>query len=163
MYGGSEDQREHHGTENAADDGDGERLEHGRTGTDAESQRKHSGNRGESGHGNGTQAATAGLNHGVFTGVAKTAKTLLGIEEQDAVLGDDANDHNHAHEGSDVKCRARDEKSEKTAEAGKERGGKNGGWRRESAEFQKENGKQEHQRQEEHHQQVIEGFLLLLI
>ena len=46
MDGGREDEREDHGTQNAADHGDSERLQHCRAGADAECQREHAGDSG---------------------------------------------------------------------------------------------------------------------
>src|SRR5260370_328929 len=145
MDRGSKDEREHHGAEDAADDGDGKRLEHGGTGTDTESQWQHARNGGQRGHGNGPQPAAASLDHGFFSGEAEFAEAVLGVEKQNAVLGHDADDHDHAHAGSDIEGGVGDQQSEKPAEAGEQGGGQNGGGRGESAEFEKENGKEEQQ------------------
>src|SRR5258708_16749995 len=129
MNRGRKDEREHHGAKDATDNGDGKRLEHGGTSTDTESQGQHARDGGQRSHGNGAQAAAAGLDHGVFPTVAEGAKALVRIEEQDTVLGDDADDHDHAHERGDVKRGARDEQSEKTAKTGEKSGSKDRRWR----------------------------------
>src|SRR5229473_3498850 len=73
MDGGREDEREDHGTQNAADHGDSERLQHCRAGADAECQREHAGDSGQSRHGNGAQTAAARLDHGFFGGKTEAA------------------------------------------------------------------------------------------
>ncbi len=46
-----------------------------------ECQRKHAGNRGERGHGDGAQAAASCLNHRVFEGHAQRAELMFGVEQ----------------------------------------------------------------------------------
>ncbi len=147
MDGGSEDERKDHGAENAADDGDSERLEHGGPSADAEGQRKHASDGGQRGHSDGAEAAAAGLDHCLFSGEAEFAEAMLGVEEENAVFCDDADDHDHAHAGGDVERGVGDQQSEKTSEAGEQRGGKNGRRRRESTKFEEQHGKQEQQSQ----------------
>jgi hypothetical protein len=60
---GSENERQSHGAEKASDDCYDERLQHLRSSSKGERQRQHAGNCGECGHGDGTQAAPARLNH----------------------------------------------------------------------------------------------------
>ena len=57
------------------------------------------------------------MDHGFFSGEAKFAEAMLGVEEEDAVLGDDADDHDHPHAGSDIKRSLGDEQRQKSAEA----------------------------------------------
>src|SRR5260370_34515170 len=83
---GRKDEREHHRAQNAADDSDGQRFQHGRTSPDAECQRKHAGDGGQRSHGDGPQTAPAGLDHGYFGGKAQVAEAMLGVEAEDAVL-----------------------------------------------------------------------------
>ena len=130
MDRGSEDEREDHGAEDAANNGDSERLEHGGTGADAECQRKHAGDGGQRRHSNGAQPAAAGLDHGFFGGETKFAEAMLGVEEENTVFCDDADDHDHAHAGSDIERGIGDKQGEKPAEAGEQRGRKNGRRRR---------------------------------
>src|SRR5947207_3380764 len=90
MNRGREDERKHHGAQNAANNSDGERLEHLGALADRKSQWEHAGDRGESGHGDGAKTAAASLNHGVFRGKTEGAEAMLGVEEQDAVFCHDA-------------------------------------------------------------------------
>ena len=85
---------------------------------------------------------------------------MLGVEKQNAVFCNDADDHDHAHEGSDVKRRASDEKGEQAAERGEQRGSEDGGWRGKRAKFEQEHGEQQNQRKDKNHKQVAEGFHL---
>jgi len=55
-----DDERQHHRSKDTADDGDGERLQHLRAGSPAESQWGHSRHGGEGGHHDGPEAALAG-------------------------------------------------------------------------------------------------------
>src|SRR5579859_1528587 len=160
--GRRKDQRKNHGAEQTADDGDGERLQHLRTGANAESEGQHSGDGGESGHGDGAKAAAAGLNHGVVRRHAGILEMNFGVEKKDAVFGDDADHHDHAHEGCDVEGRARDQKRGEAAEGGKNGGGENGGWRGERAEFEQKHGEKQKEREEKDLQKFLEGLLLLL-
>src|SRR5437016_178217 len=98
-----------------ADNSYGERLKHLRALADSEGQREHAGDRGKSGHGDGTKTPAASLNHGILRRKTEGAKAMLGVQEKDAVLGHDADDHDHAHEGRNVKRRASDQKSEQAA------------------------------------------------
>ena len=100
--GGGDDQRQGHGDQQAADDGDGERLEHLGAGTEGEGQGQHAGHSGEGSHDDGAETAAGGLDHGVAGAHASGAEALIGVEEQDAVFGDDADDHDQSHEGRDV-------------------------------------------------------------
>src|SRR5207253_5426729 len=93
MNRGSKDEREDHGAQNAANNSDGERLEHLGALPDRKSQREHAGDGGESGHGNGAKTAAASLNHGVFRGKAEVAEAVLGVQKENAVFCHDADDH----------------------------------------------------------------------
>jgi len=62
---------------------------------------------------------------------------MFGVEKQNAVLGHDADDHDHAHTGSDVEGGVGYQESKKSAETGEQRGGQNGGGRREKCEIQR--------------------------
>ena len=55
----------------------------------------------------GAKPAAPGLNHGGMGRDADAAEFLVGIEQQDAVFGHDADDHNQSHERRDVKRYAR--------------------------------------------------------
>src|SRR6266705_7195732 len=118
MDRGSKNEREHHGAKDAADNSDGQRLQHGGTSPDAESQRKHAGDGGQGSHGNGSQAAAAGLDHGFFRGEAEVAEAMLGIQEENAVLSHDADNHDHAHARSDIERGLGAKQGHKYAETG---------------------------------------------
>src|SRR5258706_4381276 len=148
VNGWGEAEGEDQGAQNPADDGNGERLEHCGTGANPEGKREHSGNGREGGHGDRAQAAAASLDHGFFSGVTETAEAMFSVEKQNAVLGHNADDHDHAHAGSDVEGGVGYQESKKSAEAGEQRGGQDGSGRGASAKFRAQNGKQEQQRQE---------------
>src|SRR2546430_4019325 len=64
-----------------------------------------------------SQTAAAGLNHGFLGGKAEVAEAMLGVKEKNAVLRYDADYHDHAHEGGDVKRRASNKKGKQTAKS----------------------------------------------
>ena len=68
-----------------------------RAGTERERQGNHAGDSGESGHENGAQTAFTGFDHGVESGCSTGAKALIGIEQQNSILGNDADDHDESH------------------------------------------------------------------
>src|SRR5260370_23074621 len=163
MDRGSKNEREHHGAKDAADHSDGQRLQHGGTSPDAESQRKHASDGGQRRHGDGAQAAAAGLDHGFFRGEAEVAEAMLGVQEENAVLGHDADDHDHAHAGSDIEGSLGDQQRQKSAEAGEQSGGQNCGGRGESTKFEKQDSEEEQQGKKQNHQQIAGGFLFFSI
>src|SRR6266566_2480075 len=118
MDRGSKDERKHHGAKDAADHSDGQRLQHGGTSPDAESQRKHAGDGGQRRHSNGAQAAAAGLDHGFFGGEAEVAEAMLGIQEENAVFSHNADNHDHTHARSDIEGGLGDKQGQKSAETG---------------------------------------------
>src|SRR5262249_42288096 len=105
----------------------------------------------------------ARLNHGLLRRKTKPAETLIGVEQENPVFGDNADNHDDAHERSDVERGAGDEQSEESAESGKQSGSKNRSRGREAAKFKEQNNKKEHQRQDQNLEQFAERFLLLLI
>src|SRR6267143_3765515 len=88
---------------------------------------------------------------------------MLGIEKQDAILSDDADDHDHAHERRYVKSRASDKELEEPAKSGEQCRSENGGGRRERAEFEQQHHEQQYEREKQHHHQIVKRFLLLLV
>src|SRR5207249_10933138 len=66
MNRGSKDEGEDHGAEDSADNSYGERLKHLRALADSEGQREHAGDRGKSGHGDGTKAPAASVTPRIF-------------------------------------------------------------------------------------------------
>src|SRR5271157_1345960 len=94
VNGWSDDQRQHHRNGNPSDYRDGERLQHLRTGAQGQCQRQHPGDGGHGRHYNRSQTASSGLNHRILGRMSGSAEALVSVEQQDAVLGYDANDHN---------------------------------------------------------------------
>src|SRR5439155_7394380 len=85
MDRGRKDERKHHRAQDSSYDGDSQGFQHGGTSTDAERQRKHAGDGGQRRHGDGTQPAAPGLDHGVFRGIAEVAEVMPGVEQENAV------------------------------------------------------------------------------
>src|SRR5213592_2852637 len=82
MNRGSKDEGEDHGADDSADNSYGERLKHLRALADSEGQREHAGDRGKSGHGDGTKTPAASLNHGILRRKTEGAKAMLGVQEK---------------------------------------------------------------------------------
>ena len=61
--GRRDDERQNHGDQQAADDGNSERLQHLRSRADGEGQGKHSADRCNRGHHDGAKAALGGVQH----------------------------------------------------------------------------------------------------
>src|SRR5258708_2475391 len=163
MDGGCEYERQHHRTEEPAYDDNRQRLKHLRARADRKGQRKHAGDGGQRGHGDGPQTAASGLNHGVFRGKTEIAEAMLRVEKQDAVFSDDADHHDHAHEGSDIERRPGDQQSQEATARGEQRGGENRRGRGESPEFEQQRHEQKHESEKQNHQQIAERFLLFLV
>src|SRR5579875_3104042 len=158
--GGGNEKREDHGDEQSADDGNGERLKHLRAGADGQRERKHSGDGGDGGHGDGAKTAAAGLENSFFAGEAGIAEFFVGVEKQDAVFGDDADDHDEAHERGKIESDSGGEQSDENAGGGKHRGDENGNGRGEIVKFKKENEKDENNGESKDEGEVVEGLLL---
>ena len=109
MNRGGEHQRKNHGTEQAANHGNRQRLQHLRSSPKGESQRQHSRNRRHRRHGDGPQAPPSRLDHRLFRGLSQVAKSLFGVQQQNAVFSHDADHHDDAHERRDVESRVRDQ------------------------------------------------------
>ena len=103
------DQREKHGDEQASNDGDGQRLEHLRSGAKRKGEREHAGDGRKRSHQNGTKPAASGLQYRFFGGKSFGAEAALGIKKKNPVLGDDADDHDEAHKGGYAEGRTGDE------------------------------------------------------
>ena len=157
------DQRKNHRAEQAADDGNGERLQHLRASPNAQSKWEHSSDGGEGRHGDGTETAAAGLKHSVLRRHARVAEGGVGIEEQDAVFRNHADDHDHAHEGSDVEGGSGYEERDEPAESRENSGGKNRDGSGEGAKFEKQDSEEKQKSEEENFQKFAEGPLLFLI
>ena len=80
---------------------------------------------------------------------AAGTEALIGVEQEDAVFGDDADHHDQSHEGRDVEGGAGDEEREDDAGGGEDRGDEDGGGRGEAAELGEEDAEDEHQGEEE--------------
>ncbi len=142
------DERRDEGTEDhadcqAADDCDGEGLQHLGACAECECERKHAGDGGESGHEDGPEPALSGELHAVERGVALCAEAFVCIKQQDAVFGDDADDHDEAHEAGDVEGDAGEEQGRNDATDGEDRGREDGDGSGEVAELRKQDGEDE--------------------
>ena len=80
--------------------------------------------------------------------MAFSAEALVGVEQQDAVLGDDADDHDQAHEVGHVEGGSGDEQSQDDAGDGEDRGGEDRGGRGEVAELGEQHAEDQDQRQQ---------------
>jgi len=87
---------QNHRDAQAADDGDGQRLQHLRAGAQGEGQRQHSADRGNGRHDDGPQPSLGRAQHSFSRGGALGAELLVGVEQQNAILGHNADDHNEA-------------------------------------------------------------------
>ena len=75
----------------------------------AKRQRQHAADRCQRSHHDGAQAALRGVKHGIPGGGALSTILFVGIEQQDAVLGHNPDDHNEPHERGHVECCSGDE------------------------------------------------------
>ena len=163
MDGGSDDQRQNHRQQDAADHGNRQRFQHLRSRAHGERKRQHSGYRGERGHDDRPQPAAARLNHRFFQRESGGSESLLGIEQQNTVLGHDANHHDHPHERRDVERGAGDEQGEKHS-ADREHGRRqNREGRGKRPELEQQNNEDQHHRQNEHEDEIPKRFLLHLV
>src|SRR6185312_3131797 len=147
----------------AADDGDGQGLKHLGAGAEGEGEGQHAGDGGEGGHDDGAEAAAAGLDHGFQRIEAKGAKLLLGVEQEDAVFGDNADHHDEPHERRHVEGGVGDKQGEEDAGGGEQGGGQDGQRSGEVAQLEQQHQEPQHHRQHQHAGQVGERFLLLLV
>ena len=92
-----------------------------------------------------------------------SAKLLVRVEEQDAVLGDDADDHNEAHEAGDVEAGSGNEQGQNDAADGENRAGQDGDGSGEVAKLREENSEDEREGEDEDAGEIAEGLLLLLV
>ena len=92
----------------------------------------HSRDGGHRGHQDGAQPAFAGFDHGVARRVAFGAETLIGVEQQNAVLGHDADHHDQSHERRDIERGAGDQQREEDARGREQRRGQDRGGRSEA-------------------------------
>ena len=118
-----DDERENHGDGEAADDSDGQRLQHLRAGAESEGQRQHPADGGQSGHDDGAQAALRRVQHGLACRSSLGAKALVGVEQQNAIFGHDADHHDEPHERRDVERGAGDKEGQNDAGDGEHRRG----------------------------------------
>ena len=134
-----------------------------RAGAQGERQRKHAGHGGQRGHHNGTQPALAGAHHAFLRRNALRAELLVGVEQQDAILGDNADHHDEAHEGREVEGSSGDHQGQEHAAGREQRGGQHGDGGGEIAEFEKQNDEDQHDGEQQDKGQVLERLLLFLI
>jgi hypothetical protein len=107
-----DDEGDERGEDEAADDGDRERtLEVGAC-TEPESQRREASERRCRGHDDRAQAATRGRDDRVFDRVTGGAEALRVLEEEDAILDDEADEEDEPRERRDVERRAGEREDE---------------------------------------------------
>ena len=104
------------------------------------------------GHEDGPEAALRGHHHGFAGVVAFGAIALVGVEQQDAVLGDDADDHDEAHESGDVESGAGEQQRTDDAAIESTDEVRIAVGRGEVAELREQHAEDQHQRQHEHAQ-----------
>ena len=80
---------------------------------------------------------------------ATSTEALIGVEEEDPVFRDDADDHDQSHEGRDVEGGTGDEEGEDDAGGGENRGDEDGGGCGEAAELGEKDAEDEDEREEE--------------
>ena len=91
------------------------------------------------------------------------AQLLVSIQQQDAILGHDANHHDQAHEAGHIEIRARDEQGEHHPRKREDGTGQDGNRSGEVAELRQQNAENQGQRQHQHAGQIGKRALLLLI
>ena len=96
-------------------------------------------------------------------GMPSARAAFVGVEQQDAVFGDDADDHDEAHEAGDVEVGAGDEQGEDDAGDGEDGAGEDGDGGGEVAELGEQDAEDEGEGEDEHAGEVVEGLLLLLV
>ena len=77
-----------------------------RASAEGEGQRQHAGYGCECRHQDGAETAATGQNHGALRVHADIEELVIGIEQEDSILCDDADDHDESHEGGDVEGRS---------------------------------------------------------
>src|SRR6266571_1595127 len=110
-----DDERKNHRNQNSSDHRNGEWLQHLRTRAKGEREWQHSGDCRESGHNDWPQTSAPRLNHRVLRIHSHLSKALVGIEQQDSVLGYNADYHDQSHEGSNVERSSRYEQCKENA------------------------------------------------
>ena len=90
-------------------------MEHLRPGAPGQREGNHAGDGGERGHHDRTQPPLTGIDHALLGGNALGTKFLIGVEQQNAVFGDNADHHDEPHERRNIKGGARDQQRQKNA------------------------------------------------
>ena len=96
----SNHQAEHDRNRETTDDRDRQRLQHLRARTQGQRQRKHSTNGGDGRHQDGPPAPLGCVQHGLASVHSAGTQLLVRVEQQNAVLGHDPDDHDEAHEAA---------------------------------------------------------------
>src|SRR5262249_43826027 len=107
-----DDERQDHRDQDAANHRDGQRLQHLRSGAERERERQHPGHRRKRRHDDRTEPPPPRLNRRFLGGKSNRPKFLVGVQQQNPVLRDDADHHDEAHERRDVEGRSGDEQGE---------------------------------------------------
>ena len=109
------------------------------------------------------ETTAASLEDGVFEVQALGGEVLFGIEHEDAVFVDDADDHDDAHEAGDVEGLSGDCQGQEGAGGAEYGGDQDGEGVGEGAEFEDEDDEDEDDRHQQDLGEALEGFLLDLI
>ena len=111
----------------------------------------------------GTQATLRCHHHGFASPLPFSPKALVGVKQKDAVLRDDADDHDEAHEGRDVEAGSGEQQREDDT-ADREHGGdQDGEGCGEVAELGKQDAEDQRERERENQKQIRKGLPLLLV
>ena len=90
-------------------------------------------------------------------------ESLIGVQQQDAVLRHDPDDHDQAHEGRDVERGAGDQQRQEHARGRKQRRDRIASGAAKLAEFEQQNDEHQHDGEHQHDDQIAERALLLLV
>ena len=156
-------QREEDRQRNAPEDGNGERLLHLSARANPEGEGREACDRGEGGHQDRPQAHAAGADEGSVDVIGAGGVAGGEVEEQDAVLGDDADHHDHAHhrryiEGGAGRPEGGEASGEREAAADH-----NGEGRGDRAELDQQHGHDTRDGRQEYLDELREGLLLACV
>src|SRR3954464_10370978 len=161
LYRGCDDQRQHHRDENAADHRNRQRLQHLRSLPDAERQRQHASGRRHGGHHDRAQASSAGVYDRLLDRHPLRYGLVVRVEQQDAVFGDDADDHDQPHERRHVEGGSRHQQRDEDTRGREQRRREDRDRRGVGPELEEEYQENQDDRQREHRRQVAKRLLLL--
>ena len=160
---GHEQQREDGGDGEATDDGDTHRAPHLGALPPAEGHRHHAEDGRHGRHQHGAQAALASRHHGVLHRPTALAAEGDVVDQHDAVLDHDADQHDGAEEAHHVQCRPRQEEGHQHAAHRKGHGEHDDEGVRQRLELRRHDDEDEHNDEQGQDAEVGEGVLLILV